>query len=429
MTGLLDHHQPQEGSYVESFETRFIYRSEAQAQALGTIVDRVHHGDSLVILSGEQGVGKTTLCLELFENLRSGAGVSVLLNPRLKAGDVSRQLIAGFGMVASGRSQHTADLLRGQPALCGLLANLTEGQRHVVLIDDAHDLDPDLLAELLTAAEVNEDLRGLQIVLAGTQDLEDLLERIGPVRVAHHERLSPLSEREVRDYVERRLWVAFGGSSRPNVRRPRFSNAAIDLIVSASRGNLRLVNAVCDHALRRASERSSTRIDSRLVRRAASELGLPVGRPLAKTAAALGAILAVGLLALPFVRQQDDPSDASVPRASDPVVLGASSGPVEAFREVEPASIASAQRLDADQLFQAFRGAALERATRLASAPDVRGLLKLQDEVILWERETGYANHEAVKDLLLEFERLTNDARERQLAIDRELLLEHLKQP
>jgi hypothetical protein len=212
------------------------------------------------------------------------------------------------------------------------------------------------------------------------------------------------------------------------VRRPRFSRAAINLIAGASRGNLRLLNALFDQALRRASERSRTRIDSRLVWRAASELGLPVRRPLARTAAALGAILAVGLLALPFVRQQDGPSDASVPRTSDPEVRGISSDPLKA-QEVEPASIASAQRLDGDQLFQAFRGAALERAAKLASAPDVRGLLKLQDEVIRWERETAYANHEAVKDLLLEFERLTNDARARQLAIDRELLLEHLKQP
>jgi hypothetical protein len=82
-----------------------------------------------------------------------------------------------------------------------------------------------------------------------------------------------------------------------------------------------------------------------------------------------------------------------------------------------------------DDGFESRRDRLLERAAVMASQPDVRGLMRLQDEVRSWEQDPDSPGREAVEKLLLELDELTNRARERQLGLDRRLLLERGEQP
>jgi hypothetical protein len=70
---------------------------------------------------------------------------------------------------------------------------------------------------------------------------------------------------------------------------------------------------------------------------------------------------------------------------------------------------------------------ALDHAAHLTTVPDVKALLKLEEATNLWDTETGFANHSEIKSLLTELERLTNEARQRQLDEDRRLFLESSK--
>jgi hypothetical protein len=238
-------------------------------------------------------------------------------------------------------------------------------------------------------------------------------------RVVRTHRLPRLTDAEVRQHVDRQLWVARGGIgalalpssqtdapvvAQRNGLRPRFTRIAIGVISRCSSGNLRTINLICDRALTLACDLRRDRIGGALAMRAAVELGS--GRSLARVwrlsprlAALIVAMLTTsGLLAAALLDGEESRSAA-----------------------VEPVAVSS---LSPDQPFPAVRTDALLRAGEMSIEPDVRGLLKLQDEVNVWNRQTNFASRAAVEELLVELQRLTDDARRRQLDRDRELILD-----
>jgi hypothetical protein len=162
-----------------------------------------------------------------------------------------------------------------------------------------------------------------------------------------------------------------------------------------------VIDACCDRAVALARSRGRATVGGRLVLKALAELGaidLPRlrTRPPAPVAAMLAATIAVGAIAAASLQQ---PKLASRAHPAPPA---------------EP--------------FSAFRVATLDRAWRLSDKPDVRGLLTLQAEVRETAGRTANSDPAAVDALLFELDRLIEGARERQLAIDRELILQHATQ-
>ena len=129
-----------------------------------------------------------------------------------------------------------------------LLDQLAEGNDVVLLIDEAQDLEPELLEQVRLLSNLETDQRKLlQIVLIGQPELRDKLNerRLRQLRqritVRYH--LAPLSRGETEHYIRHRLHVA-GGNGRPG-----FDRWALRGIHRYSRGMPRLINAVCDKAL------------------------------------------------------------------------------------------------------------------------------------------------------------------------------------
>jgi len=356
--------------FLPTPDARFVYRSESFGQVLDAVVHRIERGARLIVVTGDEGSGKTTLCLELSRSF--------------------------------------------------------PGRSAVAVVDDAHDLDGDQLKALVEKAGDHEPTVGAQAILVGHPRLGKQLQDMSgfDASAVHREHLSPLLEREIKDYIERRLWVGQGGITalsgpagngnskrlpRRNIRGPRFSDAAISLIASASQGNPRQINELCDEILDRASGHASNRIGGRLVARVVRNRGLPdapsTDRPrwLALTAVGLGfgVVLAVAVLAYQNGWRLNPQG------------------------QHQPAPLV--QRAADDRPFQALRKTTLDRATTLSTMPDVKGLLKLRDDVLLWEHDTQYENHQAIDDLLTEVERLTNEARARRLALDRQQFLQDAK--
>jgi hypothetical protein len=199
---------------------------------------------------------------------------------------------------------------------------------------------------------------------------------------------------------------------------PRFSAGALRVIADASRGNPRLVNAICHEALDRASNQSLTQVNDRLIRGVSRDLGLLDAprrlfnwRP--RWPAIVGSGLAVGLgLGLLVAGRMRTAGRA-------PAVLNQSAAPVVQRPAAEP-------QIDG-RTFQTLRQTTLTQAAALSTVPDVKGLLKLRDGVLQWQRDTAQANSQALEDLLTEVERLTNDARARRLALDRQEFLDEAK--
>lgn len=380
-----------EAPFLQSPDARFVYHSASLAHSIETVLGRIARGDRLIAVTGDRGVGKTTLCLELTRHVAVGAALLIQIAPQVDAPD--RQ---------AARIELPLDR-----------------KPRIVIIDDAHNLDLERLRDDVLAAECAGERR-LQIVLVGQVQLEPLLDRAGSFECdgIHRVRLEPLDERELIEYVERRMWIARGGvaafrewpDDEPSGgvlwRRPRFSASAMRQLAVTSKGNPRLLNFMCDHVLARAAEQSGDRIRGRLVRRAALDIGL-ANPPAASHffSAPRLAWCAVGV-------------------ALAVVVVTPS---VYSKRRLAEATATPSVVIRSDEAFDAFRRRTLQRAAGLAAVPDVNELLQLRDDVLSRARNSG-DQRQAFTDLLAELDRITNDARARQLALDHQQFLEYAQQ-
>jgi general secretion pathway protein A len=285
-------------------DPRYLYMSERHREALAHLLFGIGEGGGFVQLTGEVGTGKTTVCRCLLEQLPTHVDVALILNPRLTATEllsaICDELRVPYGDARS--AKQLVDVLYRR-----LLDAHARGRRTVLIIDEAQDLDPEVLEQvrLLTNLETPTE-KLLQIILIGQPELSELLEledlRQVAQRVTARYHLLPFSAPETIAYIRHRLAVA-------GQRDRIFTTHALREVHRFSRGIPRLINVICDRALLGAYANDRDRIDADTVRRAAGEvLGRRRPRPLrpvVQLAAAAAAVLMVGatlgaLAARPF---------------------------------------------------------------------------------------------------------------------------------
>jgi general secretion pathway protein A len=410
--------------FLQSADPRFVCRTESHARALDAVTSAIETRQPLVVVCGDEGTGKTTLCLALQQHFGPRTFMAAILDRCESADDVIGALLRQFGIVTTDSERRAAADSTPDDrylALNGFLVSLSPLNCHAVLIvDEAHRLPAtawDAVVRLTNFAFNHPGL--LQIVLVGGVDLNERLRSLPDNladRVSWRHTLTPLGSREIAPYIARRLWIARGGlSARTSVvdplaraaeaagKAPRLTRAAQIVIAQRSSGNPRLVNAICDRAIAAACERGQQRIGWWGARRAAGALGLAGPSrwgwlPTRKVAMAV----ALGIAIMAFM---------TLSFRSGTRIQATTPGDVQAV------SAAS------DIAFDTLRDDALQHANRLATQPDVKALLKLQSEVQVWDSKTNFANHSRVAALMVELERLTDAARRRQLDRDKELIL------
>lgn len=131
----------------------------------------------------------------------------------------------------------------------------TDGLRPVLLVDEAHELRPDVLAMFRLITNFDMDSRlVVSLLLAGQPPLRTLLRRDHLEDVArrfvHYAVLRPLSRDETKRYLEHRCTVA-GAAAVP------FDDAANDAIYEIGRGNLRATDCLGLKALELANDDDS----------------------------------------------------------------------------------------------------------------------------------------------------------------------------
>jgi type II secretory pathway predicted ATPase ExeA len=212
----------------------------------------------LLLLIGDIGTGKTTICHHLLA--RSDYRAGCLSNHRLTGDEFLPEVASALGVpAAGGPSRQLLARLRDH-----LLEEQQAGKTGVLFIDEAHRLGSGVFEELLLLSNV--EMSGaplLQIVLIGqpellerlaTPRLESLNQRIG---VRYH--LGSMDRVDTTRYVHHRL--AASGCTTDGL----FSVNALDAVWRASRGTPRLINHVCERSLRRAHETSKQGIRRREV--------------------------------------------------------------------------------------------------------------------------------------------------------------------
>ena len=269
-----------EKPFALSSDPKFFYPSTSHGRALHEMLEVIHRRGGIVVLTGELGLGKTTLCRMVARELDRRTVTSIVLEPFQSVDELLKIVLIDFGVVSREDFAHAPDVSRDvlAAALGSFLESLVSLQANaVVMIDEAQSVPPAVLAQIPAAFPAVHGSFPVQLVLVGHPALRSVLKRaeLEPLarRLDLRLELDPLADGEIAGYVTHRLSVV---GSRARVD---FSEAAFVRIHDLSRGVPRLVNLLCDRALWHGSRKSSSVIDAGLIDAAAQDLDLatPVG--------------------------------------------------------------------------------------------------------------------------------------------------------
>ncbi|HTT11366.1 MAG TPA: AAA family ATPase [Burkholderiaceae bacterium] len=363
-------------------DPRYLFMSERHREALAHLLYGVRGGGGFVLLTGEIGAGKTTVCRCFLEQIPKRCNVAYIFNPKLTVEELLKSICAEFRIPY----EHEGP---GVPTVKDYVDVLNEyllrthavGQNNVLIIDEAQNLSADVLEQLrlLTNLETNER-KLLQIVLIGQPELRTMLAKPGlqqlAQRVIARYHLEALSEPETLRYVRHRLNVA--GLS----RAVPFDRASLKRIYVYSRGVPRRINLLCDRALLGAYANGKTIVDAQTVEMAAREvLDLPdfnaARRSRYERLTTLGLGLAAGAALVGAVALALDRGDRAGAPGTTAVVGTITTAPAPATAGAvapldPPATHAEAAPFDLATGFGSLVGAEKESWLEMAKAWDVK---------------------------------------------------------
>ena len=247
---------------------RFIFLSKNHKEAFAHLLYGINNHYGFIELTGEVGTGKTTILRTLLGQLQDESyRTALIFSPCLTGIELLRSINTEFGL--DSKSDYANELLSELNRF--LLAETAAGRTVVLVIDEAQNLEPDVLEQLRLISNLEtENDKLIQIVLAGQPELELLLGRPDlrqlNQRIAVRYKLCSLGMNETCSYLRQRMEVAgdTGGVS--------FSSSAITCIYFCTRGVPRLINILCDRALLIAYGDERRRITTGIIIRAMWEL-------------------------------------------------------------------------------------------------------------------------------------------------------------
>jgi len=287
-----------ENPFSNTPDPNYLFMSDRHQEALAHLQYGVQGSSGFVLLTGEVGTGKTTLCRCVVEQLPDHIDLALCLNPCLNEAELLATICDELGIdVSDARPDSVKDHMDALNK--HLLDGHARGRRAVLIIDEAQNLDRPLLerVRLLTNLETSTT-KLLQVILIGQPELKENLGR-GDMRqlsqrITGRYHLDPMIREEADNYIRHRLRV--GGLDAGLI-----TPGALTEIHAHSGGIPRLINSICERSLLGAYAGGKTSIDASLVRAAAHEvLGreFPAPPPQRRQeAGAIGWLTGIGLAA------------------------------------------------------------------------------------------------------------------------------------
>ncbi|MEJ2327179.1 MAG: AAA family ATPase [Chromatiaceae bacterium] len=263
-----------EPSFAITPDPQYLFLSEQHREALAHLLYGAGESGGFVLLTGEVGTGKTTVCRAFLEQLPDAVDVALILNPAMTVTELLRAVCEELRIPLSDSDRSVQRLVDRLNSY--LLEAHADGRRPLLMIDEAQNLRPKVLEQirLLTNLETTKH-KLLQIFLVGQPELHTLLQREGlrqlNQRITARYHLAPFGPRDTAEYVRHRLAVA-------GVDRQLFTRGALRRIHRFSGGVPRLINILCDRALLGAYVTRSVLVTKRIVARAAGEIRPPAPR-------------------------------------------------------------------------------------------------------------------------------------------------------
>ncbi len=249
-------------------DPRYLFMSIGHREALAHLVYGINGDSGFVLLTGEVGTGKTTICRCLLEQMPDNSDIAFVLNPKVTVQELLATVCDELGVRYP--EGNTSIKVFVDAINTYLLDAHARGKKTILIIEEAQNLGTEVLEQvrLLTNLETNET-KLLQIIMLGQPELREMLARKElrqlAQRITARYHLGPLSQKEVAAYVTHRLAVA-------GVRNRIFPAAVIERLYQMSEGIPRLINVLCDRALLGAYVQGKAVVDRSTFERAAEEV-------------------------------------------------------------------------------------------------------------------------------------------------------------
>ena len=224
-------------------DPKFLFMSRKHALAMSILEYAVSGGLGLSVITGEVGSGKTTLVRQLIGQFEETTTIGLVSNTHSAADDLMKFVALAYGIPFKGKEK--IELYQDFTEF--LIGEYTAGRRTLLIVDEAQNLNVEMLEEIRLLTNINADEHTLiQLLLVGQPELHQVLKRHElrqlAQRISVTANLEPLDEKETTDYICHRL-VTAGGD--PNL----FHKNALRLVYWNSGGIPRVINTLCELAL------------------------------------------------------------------------------------------------------------------------------------------------------------------------------------
>jgi general secretion pathway protein A len=238
----------------------FLFMSSSHKKVLSYLDYGIRERVGFILLTGEVGSGKTTIIRNLIKKNLSDVVLSKIFNTRVDSEQLIAMINDDFGLPVLNKDKIT--LLRDLNTF--LIDQFVKGNKPVLIIDEAQNLNHDLLEEIRMLSNLETDnAKLLQIILVGQPELRKTLASATLVqlrqRISINCHIQPLSRSEIELYILHRLEKAGDREA------ASFSKDTIDIIFTYSRGIPRLINIICDFIMLAAFAEETRTIDVALV--------------------------------------------------------------------------------------------------------------------------------------------------------------------
>lgn len=253
-------------------DSKFFYASAKHEEALNCLLLAISERNGFVVITGEIGSGKTTVCRTLLNKLDATTKVALVLNTHLSRKELLISLLEDLEIEYKTTSKnHLLSALNKY-----LIRQASNDINVVLIIDEAQNLTPSVIEEIRMLSNLETEKEKLiQIVLMGQPELNNKLampklEQFRQ-RVVFHYHISPLTAEETTQYIKHRLKKAGGNDYEV------FTKDAIDEIYKFSKGVPRLINLACHNSLISGLVYETRRITKEIVIESVNELMYGIG--------------------------------------------------------------------------------------------------------------------------------------------------------
>ena len=245
----------------------FYFSSTHHAEAFSHLIYGIENRKGILVITGEIGTGKTTLCRTLLNRLDQKTKTAFILYPNFSELQLLQLIIRDLGIEM--KAKNKAALINALNEF--LLHQASDGNNVVLIVDEAQNLQARQLEQIRLLSNLETDKEKLlQIVLVGQPELSAMLKQPSlrqiNQRIAVRYHILPLEQSELRKYIEHRLQIA--GTSNTLI----FTDAALEAIYLHSSGMPRLINLICDRALLAGYVAETHTITKDIVERSVNEI-------------------------------------------------------------------------------------------------------------------------------------------------------------